>query len=69
MICGIGLSSSISAALVWSRVRLEEVGRFVAWLRLPAAGRVGNVCGAADGGERVLGGDGEPQAVGDLGVL
>ncbi|WP_371869946.1 site-specific integrase [Mycobacterium kubicae] len=29
--------------LVWSRVRLEEVGRFVAWLRLPAAGRVGNV--------------------------
>ncbi len=31
------------SGLVWSRVRLEEVGRFVAWLRLPAAGRVGNV--------------------------
>ena len=29
--------------VVWSRVRLEDVGRFVAWLRLPAAGRVGNV--------------------------
>jgi integrase/recombinase XerD len=29
--------------LVWSRVRLEDVGRFVAWLRLPASARVGNV--------------------------
>ena len=29
--------------LVWSRVRLEDVGRFVAWLRLPAAARAGNV--------------------------
>ena len=29
--------------VVWSRVRLEEVGRFVAWLRLPVSARVGNV--------------------------
>ena len=29
--------------LEWSRVRLEDVGRFVAWLRLPALARVGNV--------------------------
>jgi len=29
--------------VVWSRVRLEDVGRFVAWLRLPASARVGNV--------------------------
>jgi integrase/recombinase XerD len=29
--------------LVWSRVRLEDVGRFVAWLRLPVAARAGNV--------------------------
>ena len=42
-ICGTGLNSSTSAALVWSRVRLEDVGRFVAWLRLPAAARVSNV--------------------------
>ena len=43
MICGIGSSSSIERGLVWSRVRLEDVGRFVAWLRLPAAARAGNV--------------------------
>ena len=37
--------------LQWSGVRLEDVGRFVAWLRLPAAARVGNVVGlpTADG--------------------
>lgn len=29
--------------LIWSTVRLEDVGRFVAWLRLPAASRAGNV--------------------------
>jgi integrase/recombinase XerD len=29
--------------LDWSRVRLEDVGRFVAWLRLPATGRASNV--------------------------
>jgi integrase/recombinase XerD len=29
--------------LVWSRVRLEDVGRFVAWLRLPVMARAGNV--------------------------
>lgn len=29
--------------LVWSQVRLEDVGRFVAWLRLPASARLGNV--------------------------
>ena len=29
--------------LVWSRVRLEDVGRFVAWLRLPGTARAGNV--------------------------
>ncbi|MBV8350470.1 MAG: site-specific integrase [Mycolicibacterium sp.] len=27
----------------WSQVRLEDVGRFVAWLRLPATARAGNV--------------------------
>ena len=27
--------------LVWSSVRLEDVGRFVAWLRLPPAVRAG----------------------------
>jgi len=37
--------------LQWSGVRLEDVGRFVAWLRLPAAARAGNVAGlpAAEG--------------------
>ena len=41
--------------LEWTRVRLEDVGRFVAWLRLPAAARAGNVaalptveCGCAE---------------------
>ena len=29
--------------LLWSQVRLEDVGRFVAWLRLPAPARAGNV--------------------------
>jgi integrase/recombinase XerD len=29
--------------LDWSQVRLEDVGRFVAWLRLPATARAGNV--------------------------
>jgi integrase/recombinase XerD len=29
--------------LVWHRVRLEDIGRFVAWLRLPPAARVGSV--------------------------
>jgi integrase/recombinase XerD len=29
--------------LGWSQVRLEDVGRFVAWLRLPATARAGNV--------------------------
>jgi len=29
--------------LVWSTVRLEDVGRFVAWLRLPVMARAGNV--------------------------
>jgi integrase/recombinase XerD len=28
---------------VWSRVRLEDVGRLVAWLRLPGTARAGNV--------------------------
>lgn len=32
-----------SAALVWSAVRLEHVGRFVGWLRLPPAARDGRV--------------------------
>ena len=55
--------------LVWSRVRLEDVGRFVAWLRLPAAARAGNVAALPTAESVVLGGDGEPEAVGDLGVL
>ncbi|MCV7214631.1 tyrosine-type recombinase/integrase [Mycobacterium crocinum] len=29
--------------LLWSQVRLEDVGRFVAWLRLPGGARLGNV--------------------------
>lgn len=29
--------------LEWTRVRLEDVGRFVAWLRLPGTARAGNV--------------------------
>jgi integrase/recombinase XerD len=29
--------------LEWSQVRLEDVGRFVAWLRLPGTARAGNV--------------------------
>jgi len=29
--------------LEWTRVRLEEVGRFMAWLRLPGMARAGNV--------------------------
>lgn len=29
--------------LLWSQVRLEDVGRFVAWLRLPGSARMGNV--------------------------
>ncbi|MBV8346619.1 MAG: site-specific integrase [Mycolicibacterium sp.] len=29
--------------LDWSQVRLEDVGRFVAWLRLPETARAGNV--------------------------
>ncbi len=31
------------AGLVWSAVRLEDVGRFVAWLRLPPSARDGRV--------------------------
>jgi integrase/recombinase XerD len=31
------------SGVAWSRVRLEDAGRFVAWLRLPASARVGNV--------------------------
>src|SRR6476619_2059568 len=31
--------------LVWSAVRLEDVGRFVACLRLPVGSRAGNVTG------------------------
>src|SRR5680860_1801986 len=30
-------------SLDWQRVRLEDVGEFVAWLRLPPAGRAGEV--------------------------
>ena len=55
--------------LVWSRVRLEDVGRFVAWLRLPAAARAGNVAALPTVESVLHGGDGEPEAVGDLGVL
>ena len=29
--------------LQWTRMRLEDVGRFVAWLRLPGTARAGNV--------------------------
>ena len=42
-ICGTGSNSSTSAAWCGRGCGLEDVGRFVAWLRLPAAGRVGNV--------------------------
>ena len=38
--------------LDWREVRLEDVGEFVAWLRLPPAGRDGAGGGAAVGGPR-----------------
>src|SRR4051812_24356176 len=33
--------------VVWDRVQLEDVGRFIAWLRLPPAARSGSVGGVA----------------------
>ena len=55
--------------LDWREVRLEDVGEFVAWLRLPplGAGRAGR--GAALGGGALRCGDGEPEAVGGQRVL
>jgi integrase/recombinase XerD len=44
-------------------VRLEDVGEFVAWLRLPPAGRDGLVAVLPSAGHQVSG-DGEPEAVG-----
>ncbi|MFZ5654649.1 MAG: site-specific integrase [Pseudomonadota bacterium] len=32
-----------SRSLDWGTVRLEDIGEFVAWLRLPPAGRAGTV--------------------------
>ena len=59
------------AGVSWSAVRLEDVGRFVAWLRLPPMARDGReVVGALPSTEGFLRrGDGEPEAVGGVGVL
>ena len=55
--------------LDWQQVRLEQVGAFVAWLRLPPVGRDGHVAvlPAVRGPLRRL--DGEPEAVGGQRVL
>jgi hypothetical protein len=55
--------------LVWSRVRLEEVGGFVAWLRLSGMARAGNVAALPTVESVCTEATGEPEAVGDLGVL
>lgn len=38
------------ARLAWDRVRLEEIGRFVAWLRLPPGARDGTVAALPSAG-------------------
>lgn len=50
-------------ALDWQEVRLEDVGEFVAWLRLPHAARNGRVA-VLPSVTALRRGDGEPEAVG-----
>ncbi len=47
-------------------VRLDDVGEFVAWLRLPLQARDGRRCGVAVGAASLHGIDGEPQTFGAL---
>ena len=55
--------------LDWREVRLEDVGEFVAWLRLPPAGRDGRVAVLPSVEQHCERGDGEPEAVGGQRVL
>ena len=55
--------------LDWREVRLEDVGEFVAWLRLPPAGRDGRVVVLPSVRGTVRRRDGEPEAVGGQRVL
>lgn len=55
--------------VVWSAVRLEDLGRFVAWLRLPMVARVGGVTALPGPGKSLRGIDGEPEALGVFGVV
>ena len=50
--------------LDWQAVTVEDVAGFVAWLRLPPAGRDGKVAVLPDRRESLLGGQREPQAGG-----
>ena len=57
------------AGLDWREVRLEDVGEFVAWLRLPLAARDGRVAVLPSVEHHCGGIDGEPQAFGGGRVL
>ena len=50
--------------LDWREVRLEDLGEFVAWLRLPPPGRAGGVAMLPSARASLLGRHGEPEAVG-----
>ena len=51
-----------SRGLDWREVRLEDLGEFVAWLRLPPAGRDGRGGGVALGRAPLRRGDRQPEA-------
>ncbi len=53
----------------WERVRLEDIGEFVAWLRLPPAGRAGQVAVLASMESHVGCGHDQPEVVGGQLVL
>ena len=55
--------------LDWREVRLEDVGEFVAWLRLPPPARDGRVVVLPSVAGALRRGDGEPEAVGGQRVL
>ena len=55
--------------LDWREVRLEDVGEFVAWLRLPPPARDGRVAVLPSVAAALRRGDGEPEAVGGQRVL
>ena len=55
--------------LEWTRVRLEDVGPVHGVAAVAGDGAGGQCDRAVDGREHVLGVDGEPEAIGDLGVL